>query len=220
MTRIVVVLVVCAVVQVSAFADMITFDSQLTSAAGDYTLTTNVAGATVYDFESVGTTPTIAGNWNVISGSATNKYAAPYCVPEGRADATKYLTVPWNLGGSPTPYSAEITFGQDYNYLGFFWGSIDKYNTATFFNDGVKVAEFTGDDVINPDNLTGNQTASETNKYVNFFLDNSFDKIRLTSTSYAFELDNLAVSVVPVPGAVLLGFLGLSAAGMRLRKRA
>jgi hypothetical protein len=207
----------CAVLQTTAFADMINFESQT---AGGYTLTTKVAGATVYDFESAATTPALSGNWNIVSGSMTNRYAAPYCVPEGKADATRYLTVPWNLGSSESPYSAEITFGQDYNYLGFFWGSIDNYNTVTFFNGGDTVAEFTGDDVINPDNLTGNQTASETNKYVNFFLDRSFDRVRLTSTSYAFELDNLAVAVVPVPGAVLLGFLGLSAAGLRLRKRA
>lgn len=31
-------------------------------------------------------------------------------------------------------------------------------------------------------------------------------------------LDNLQLSVVPVPGAVLLGFLGLGAAGMKLRR--
>jgi hypothetical protein len=217
MKRMVVVLAVCAVLQATAFADMITYESQL---ASGHTLTTNVAGAAVYDFESAATTPTLSGNWNVVSGSATNTYAAPYCVLENAADATKYLTVPKNLGSSPTPYSAEITFNQSYNYLGLFWGSIDNYNTITFFNEGVKVAEFTGGDVINPANLTGNQTASETNKYVNFFLDDSFNKIRLTSTNYAFELDNLAVAVVPVPGAVLLGFLGLSAAGLRLRKRA
>lgn len=218
MRRTSVVMAVCAVLQVTASADMVTYDSQLTPAAGDYTLTTKVAGATVYDFTLL--TLSITGNYALVTGSLANKCAAPYCAPEGRADATQYLTVPWNLGSSPTPYSAEITFDQDYNYLGFFWGSIDNYNTVTFFNGEDKVAEFTGDDVINPDNLTGNQTASETNKYVNFFLDNSFDKIQLTSTSYAFELDNLAVAVVPVPGAVLLGFLGLSAAGLRLRKRA
>jgi len=33
-------------------------------------------------------------------------------------------------------------------------------------------------------------------------------------------IDNFQVTVVPVPGAVLLGVLGLSVAGARLRKRA
>lgn len=215
MKKLVVVLAACAVLPVTAFADMFTFDSQLTPAAGDYTLTTKVPGATVYDFTSL--TPSIAGNYALVTGSLANRYAAPFSVTENTADATRYLTVPQNLSASPV--SATISFGQDYNYLGFFWGSIDNYNTITFYNDGAQVASYTGDDFINPDNLTGNQTAVETNKYVNFFMTNSFDAIKLTSTSYAFELDNLAVSVVPVPGAVLLGFLGLGAAGMRLRKR-
>jgi hypothetical protein len=36
----------------------------------------------------------------------------------------------------------------------------------------------------------------------------------------ALDCSTLTASVVPVPGAVLLGMLGLSAAGLRLRKRA
>jgi hypothetical protein len=36
----------------------------------------------------------------------------------------------------------------------------------------------------------------------------------------SFEMDHLQYSPVPVPGAVLLGMLGLSVAGMKLRKRA
>jgi hypothetical protein len=40
------------------------------------------------------------------------------------------------------------------------------------------------------------------------------------SEQYAFEFDNLAAGVVPVPGAVLLGMLGLSIAGIKLRKYA
>ncbi len=217
MKRMVVVLAACAVLQATAFADMFTFDSQLTPAGDDYTLTTKVAGATVYDFDSPSTTPTITGNGWLPLGSTANWYAAPYCVTEGQADATHYLSVPKNL--SSLPVSATISFGQDYNYLGFFWGSIDTYNMITFYNDGVKGVSYTGDDFINPDNLTGDQRAAETNKYVNLFMTDSFDAIKLTSTSYAFELDNLAVSVVPVPGAVLLGFLGLGAAGLKLRKR-
>ncbi len=40
------------------------------------------------------------------------------------------------------------------------------------------------------------------------------------SGAHNFGIDNLMVTPVPVPGAVLLGMLGLSVAGVKLRKRA
>jgi len=48
----------------------------------------------------------------------------------------------------------------------------------------------------------------------------AFNKAVFTTGQIAFEFDNLAVANVPVPGAVLLGFLGLGAAGLKLRKHA
>ena len=40
-----------------------------------------------------------------------------------------------------------------------------------------------------------------------------------TSPGYATQIDNVTVSAVPVPGAALLGALGLSVAGWRLRRQ-
>jgi len=213
--QIILVLAVCVLLPGAALADMITYgvhDSQTTPDLGDYTLTTLVSGATVYDFDS--TTPSnIIGDWDVVSGT-TGTYAAPFSAGEDDADATKYLTVPKNIQAGN---SATISFGSDYNYLGFFWGSIDEYNTIEFLDDDGVVKTYIGTDVSSG---SGDQRAPDTNKYVNFFMSHSFDAIRLTSTQYAFELDNLAVAVVPVPGAVLLGFLGLGAAGLKLRRHA
>jgi len=61
-----------------------------------------------------------------------------------------------------------------------------------------------------------------TNLYVNFYNLPEFDAVRFLSSGWAFEFDNLAVGLtpVPVPGAVLLGVLGLSIAGIKLRKLA
>lgn len=38
-------------------------------------------------------------------------------------------------------------------------------------------------------------------------------------STYQFTMDNLSYSIVPVPGAALLGFLGLGFAGIKLRRR-
>jgi hypothetical protein len=64
---------------------------------------------------------------------------------------------------------------------------------------------------------SGAQFSSETNKYVNFYGMGDFYGVRITSTNYAFELDNIAVgyNVVPEPltlillGSGLLGLVGL-----------
>jgi hypothetical protein len=135
-------------------------------------------------------------------------------------DPTNWYTVPVNV--SSTPQSTMLYFnGATYDYLGLFWGSVDTYNTFEFFNAGSLVATFTGQDITNPSPANGNQAAPSTNLYVNFVDIPTFDAVRFTSTSYAFEFDNLAVgNAVPVPGAVLLGMLGLGAAGLKLRRRA
>lgn len=43
-------------------------------------------------------------------------------------------------------------------------------------------------------------------------------KIKISNSQAGIEVDHLQYGVVPVPGAVLLGMLGLGAAGMRLRR--
>jgi hypothetical protein len=75
-------------------------------------------------------------------------------------------------------------------------------------------------EVFAPLPQSGSWTDDESNRYVNIFLKGglTFDRAVFQSNQYAFEFDNLTVGVVPVPGAVLLGFLGLGYAGMRLRK--
>jgi hypothetical protein len=74
--------------------------------------------------------------------------------------------------------------------------------------------------IVAPLPADGGQTQADTNKYVNIILTGGkvFDTAVFQSNEYAFEFDNLAVGTVPVPGAVLLGLLGLSAAGIKLRK--
>ena len=46
----------------------------------------------------------------------------------------------------------------------------------------------------------------------------TFSGIRINTTPGGISLDNINAEVVPVPGAVLLGILGLSVAGIKLRK--
>ncbi len=216
MRRAIVVLVVCAVLPVVASAD-ISYTFGGAEASDGSKLTTSVADAVVDTFS--GTRPgwTYNGDGNITIDSVTSSHAAPW------GDTTEYFCLP-EADGSPTiPATvAVLDFGSAQNYLGFYWGSIDAYNTVTFYSGGEALTggSFTGSMMTSPFVPDGDWVGSDTNKYVNFFFSNgaTFDKVEFYTSGIAFEFDNLAVAVVPVPGAVLLGFLGLGAAGLKLRK--
>jgi hypothetical protein len=219
MKRIFLTLLYCSVLCIaasSANADMITYDYAL---AADDTLTTTHSWATVDTFDSDRPGWTYSGYGKIRSGSEIGRYAAPYNSSIMAApDSTNFFAVPEDKAVGLT---ADISFGgNQYNYLGLFWGSADGYNTIEFYNKDMLVATYSGDDVLDPAN--GDQYSSSTNSYVNFYLTQNFDTVRLISTEYAFELDNLAVGMhhTPVPGAVFLGLIGLGIAGRKLRRYA
>ncbi len=177
-----------------------------------------------------GTGWTYGGNYAVrpgntdISGTAGRPFD-PYGTT-GK-DTTYYLAVP-DSDTDDEPEVATVFFGGgQYRYLGLHWGSMDLYNELALYDGAALVGILTGNDVTTGLVALGNQGNAADNAYVNIFSDTAFDRIEIRSYGeiggtgaqpFAFELDNLTVAV-PVPGAVLLGLLGLSVAGARLRKR-
>ena len=209
---------------VSNASAMVTIDYNY-AIAGDGTLTTPYSWAIVDTFTNPGRPVwTYTGNGNIVTGSSTGLYAAPYNnALMGAPDATEYFTTPIDTS---VLWSMVDFGGSTYNYAGLFWGSVDTYNQVEFLNSGLVVAEGTwaGQQILSPNPANGNQSAPYTNLYVNFYNVPNFDAIRFTSFSgyggsspFAFELDNLAVGVIPAPGALLLGLIGLGA--LRLKSR-
>jgi hypothetical protein len=158
----------------------------------------------------------------VVQGSQSGQYAAPYLSNSNGTlfgdsttsgpDATKYLTT--GTG------SVTLAFGGPQMYLGLLWGSVDDYNTLTFYNGGSAVGSLTGLDVTASAN--GDQGVQGT-FYVNVNSDTAFDRVVATSSQYAFELDNVAYNdsnvSVPEPGTLALFSLGLLGAGVGARRR-
>lgn len=158
-----------------------------------------------------------AGPLSVLSG-ATLSYN----------NATIVQAVGNNQGAVPFPASgdylsikagglATFNFADVEDYFAFQWGSIDAYNTISFFLGAVNVGSFTGSDVVSsPVAANGNQGFNGS-AYVGFA--GLFDKVVLTSTQNSFEIDNVSV---PDAGSSLalvgLGFLAL--AGFARRRRA
>jgi len=202
---------------------------------GDGVPMSSVAGARTNDFNtgdfttwSGGANPvtgTVAsgGGSHFVTGDVSGKYAAPFISDgpiAGSDDPTVYLSVP----AASNTGSVTLLLNTTFNYFGLLWGSIDTYNTISFLLNGVVVDSYTGTDVITPNAANGNQTAPSTNTYVNFFDLPSFDAVRFASTSYAFELDNIALATTGGTGTnvsepAALGLLGLGLVGLGLAAR-
>ena len=121
------------------------------------------------------------------------------------------MTVPDPTGGSTGSIRA-TDLGGNYNYFGLWWGSIDTYNTFTFYKNDAVVLSFTGTQVTTAGTDDGNQLSPGSNHYVNFLGLPDFDSFAMSSTQFAFEADNIAIGYnptsVPEPATMLL--LGLS----------
>ncbi len=117
-----------------------------------------------------------------------------------------------DLSGIVTPISQ----------LSLLWGSVDTYNTLSFIDSmGTVLASFTGSDIIAAN--FGNQVLPGSNPVVYFGISGA-DRfnvagLRLTSTSEAFEIDNIAVqAAVPEPATWLMLLLGFGFIGGMMRR--
>ncbi|MEH1833102.1 MAG: PEP-CTERM sorting domain-containing protein [Nostoc sp.] len=184
-----------------------------------------VPGAVTVDFNS-GAAPTTGfaqyssavGTPTVVQGTQPSQYAAP------AGDESPYLTIsPLSSNVPGSTGSVTINFAQALDYFGLHWGSVDTYNSITFFNGNTLLNTFTGSQVPGT-TASGNQTSPQDNVFVNFLADpgETFDKVVLSSTGIAFETDNHSyrLASVPEPTATLgLLALGVMSAGSFVKRK-
>jgi hypothetical protein len=159
----------------------------------------------------------------IVSGSVTNKYAEPY---SPGVDFKNYLSV---FGGSTETITLKTGLvGQSF---GLFIGSLDSYNSITFYDGNTIVGNggnpFTGNQIATDFGLTANggQSNTNSNRYVEFLNIGPFTSVVLGSTTNSLEVDNVAINYSgsltrSVPEAstwvmMILGFLSVGLVGYR-----
>jgi hypothetical protein len=171
------------------------------------------------------------GDAGPVSGSVPNIDAAPYLSsgnglgfgPSGSTqangvDGTTYIAA--GHGGSVT-----LQFPTLETYLGILWGSVDGYNSLSFYNGATLIGTVTGSDVMASPN--GDQGANGT-AYVNINATggSAFDRVVATSGGNSFEFDDVSFNLTiptfaadPIPEPTGLGLFGIGLLGLAFVRR-
>lgn len=195
----------------------------LAASAGAVTTISSVpgpdgAGQTIlFNFNTPGSGATgLSGNYAITTGTTAQLAAAPLM------DTTPYLVVPGL--GMGTSGTATLNLGQKLTNLSFYWGSIDTYNTVSFYSGanggGTLLGSYTGAQVPGA-TANGAQGTTANNRRVFFdFGGFTAQSVVFNSTAIAFELDDVATAAVPEPTvwATLLTGFGLIGISMRRRR--
>ena len=147
----------------------------------------------------------LSGSYQLVTSSVSGQYAAPF------QDATQYLAV---LGGN----TATLAISPALKALSFYWGSVDDYNTVSFFSGSNLVASFTGSQIPAAP-ADGSQGNPLNNRRVSFnFGGEQITSVNFSSGQNAFELDTVS-GAVPEPATWALLILGMGMTGAALRRR-
>jgi hypothetical protein len=203
-----------------ASANYVSFDGVTGNSTTPYT-----SGALTVDFgtdaQTVLTPNTYGSAQPYLSGNNNLNFGSIYNGP----DTTTYLTA-----GIEGPNSSPITFnfstGQ--NYFGLLWGSVDANNTLTFWSGpngtGSVLETITGTDLNTLNNeiaQTGYGDTSDTwgTAYVNVDTSTPFESVVASTTTFTFEIDNVAYGSTVPDGGMTIALLGGAFAGLQALRR-
>lgn len=161
----------------------------------------------VMDFDSP-----IAAGFTYVGGILPFSIPGVAAAPAG--DATLY-------GFAYPGIDATLTSASSLSSLSFYLGSLDSYNTLSFYSGDTLVQSFTGTQLTIPDPANGNQASGNTNRryFFTFGAADNVNKVVFNTTQPAFEFDNIAAAIsgVPEPSTWAMMILGFGLVGFSLR---
>lgn len=179
-----------------------------------------------------GVTVSFSGTAAPVIGALANRYAAPNLTGSNGVyfgtgggtqasgpDATVYLSA--GSTGADAASAVTLLMPSARTMFGILWGSVDAYNTITFYSGAAQVAAVNGSQVNVVSGAIGDQSAGGSS-YVNvlFTGGTTYDRVVFTSADWAFEFDNFAMSSpVSVPEPLSVATLGLGVLGLGLIRR-
>ncbi len=165
-------------------------------------------------------TISFSGTSGIYNGNVKGVAAAPY-TPSGVQTTNFFAAEPQG--------AVTISYASQQQYFGMLWGSVDTYNTLSFYNGSSLVGQLTGSNVKT--NANGDQGANGS-YFVNInFSGVTYNSVVAQASSPAFEFGLISASqtqqviVAPaplgLPGATPAGLAVLAAgAGLRFWRRA
>jgi hypothetical protein len=166
----------------------------------------------VWDFDSV-------FNPNFSYSGPTFAVSDPLAAAAPAGDATTF-------GAAIVGTDAEFLVanpGTQLTSLSFYLGSLDDYNTISFYSGGTLIDSFTGTELTSvlPAIPDGNQSAGDTNRryFFTFGAADNVNRVVFNTTIPAFEFDDIAAAVsgVPEPSTWAMMILGFGLVGFTLR---
>ena len=140
-----------------------------------------------------------------VTGSAANLYQAPNfgtaLQPQtfGQGSYTGPIRSQYiSVFGSTT---ATLNFNAPESYFGILWGSVDSYNSLSFYNGSTLIGSITGSEIvaIAGGTINGNGN-SGLDEYVNVTSGTAFNKIVVGSLVNSFEFADIAYApAAPAP---------------------